>query len=90
MSRIRIQNFSVSPDGCGAGPGQDLENPIGVGGLALLRRFFATRAFRRMHGQNAGETGIDNEIALPDSRIEVHRKFAHRSLCGSNPRFENN
>jgi hypothetical protein len=30
-----VWSFSVSIDGYGAGPGQDLANPLGVGGLGL-------------------------------------------------------
>ena len=29
MSKLRVHSFSISIDGYGAGPGQDLENPIG-------------------------------------------------------------
>ena len=35
MSKLRVHSFSVSIDGFGAGPGQDIENPLGVGGLKL-------------------------------------------------------
>ncbi|HEV7398164.1 MAG TPA: dihydrofolate reductase family protein, partial [Pyrinomonadaceae bacterium] len=42
---------------------QDLENPLGVGGLKVFDWFFPTGAFRRMHGNEDGETGIDNDIA---------------------------
>jgi len=30
MSRLRVQNFAISLDGYGAGPIQDLQNPLGV------------------------------------------------------------
>ena len=39
MSRLRVQCFSISIDGFGAGPRQDLQNPIGVGGLAMMDWF---------------------------------------------------
>ena len=35
MSKLLIHSFSISIDGYGAGLGQDLENPLGVGGLKL-------------------------------------------------------
>jgi hypothetical protein len=35
MSKLRIHSFAISIDGYGAGPKQNLENPLGVGGLAL-------------------------------------------------------
>jgi hypothetical protein len=33
MSRVRVESFSVSIDGYGAGPPQDPANPLGVGGI---------------------------------------------------------
>lgn len=63
MSRLRVQSFSISIDGYGAGPAQDLENPIGVGGLKVFDWFFPTRVWQQMHGHEDGETGIDNDIA---------------------------
>ena len=35
MPKLRVHGFSLSLDGYGAGPGQNLENPLGVGGIAL-------------------------------------------------------
>jgi len=63
MSKVRVQSFSVSLDGFGAGPSQSLEHPLGVNGPDLMEWFFPTRVFRRMQGESDGETGIDNEIA---------------------------
>jgi len=64
MSRLRVHSFSVSLDGYGAGPDQDLEHPLGVGGVELMEWFFPTQVFQRMHGGGAdGETGVDNRMA---------------------------
>src|SRR5438477_309009 len=63
MSKLRVLSFAVSIDGYGAGPNQDLQNPLGVGGPELMEWFFHTRVWRNMHGQGEGETGIDNGIA---------------------------
>jgi dihydrofolate reductase len=63
MPRVRVQSFGVSVDGYGAGPNQDLQNPLGVRGPELMEWFFHTRSWRKMHGQDGGETGVDNEIA---------------------------
>ena len=62
MSRLRVHAFSISLDGYGAGPGQDLANPLGAGGAALHHWAFATRTFRQMFGQEGGSTGIDDEF----------------------------
>ena len=63
MSKLLVQSFAVSLDGYGAGPRQDLQNPLGVRGPELMEWFFHSRFWRRMHGQEGGETGIDNGIA---------------------------
>ena len=63
MTKLRVQSLSVSLDGYGAGPDQDLANPLGVGGMALHQWFFATRTFQKMHGGEGGTTGIDDDFA---------------------------
>ena len=64
MSKLRVSSFSVSLDGYGAGPDQSLDNPLGVGGVALHEWAFATRTFRAMFGQDGGDTGIDDDFAV--------------------------
>ncbi len=63
MPKLRVSSFAVSIDGFGAGPNQDLQNPIGAGGLALMEWFFETRTWRQMHGLEGGETDIDDDLA---------------------------
>ena len=63
MSKLRVQSFAISIDGYGAGPSQDLQNPLGVRGPELMEWFFHTRVWRSMHGHTDGETGIDNRLA---------------------------
>ncbi|GFO56731.1 DNA-binding protein [Geomonas sp. Red276] len=58
-----MNSFAISIDGYGAGPNQDLQNPLGVGGVDLVEWFFQTRVWREMHGQDGGETGVDNGMA---------------------------
>jgi dihydrofolate reductase len=62
MSKLRVQSFSVSVDGYGAGPRQTLETPMGEGGKAVHEWMFATRTARRMFGQEGGETGVDDDF----------------------------
>src|SRR5215475_13334865 len=64
MARVRVASFSVSVDGFGTGPRQDLNNPLGVRGTELHQWFFPTEVFRKMQGQNGGTRGIDNGFAL--------------------------
>jgi len=63
MTKLRVLCFSLSIDGYGAGPNQDLEHPLGVGGMALHQWAFATRTFCRMHGKDGGTAGTDDEFA---------------------------
>jgi dihydrofolate reductase len=63
MTMIRVASFSVSLDGFGAGPDQELDHPLGVGGEELHRWAFATRTFqRRVLGSEEGETGVDDDL----------------------------
>jgi dihydrofolate reductase len=63
MQRVRVESFTVSVDGFGAGADQSLENPLGVGGKALHGWAFTTRTFRQMFGQDGGDTGEDDRFA---------------------------
>jgi dihydrofolate reductase len=62
MTKLRVHCFSVSLDGYGAGPGQDLRNPLGRGGMALHQWAFATRSFRATYGEAGGEQGTDDRF----------------------------
>ena len=48
MTRLRVNAFGLSLDGYGAGPDQDLANPMGVGGMALHKWVFGTKTFQRI------------------------------------------
>ena len=63
MSKLKVGSFGVSIDGYSAGPDQSLDNPLGVGGTALMEWAFATRTFQRMHGGSGGATGADDDFA---------------------------
>jgi hypothetical protein len=63
MSKLRVQSFSISIDGFGAGPNQSLDSPLGVGGMALHDWAFTTRTFRQMFGDRGGVTGVDDDFA---------------------------
>jgi dihydrofolate reductase len=63
MPKVRVSAFSISIDGYGSGPDQALEHPLGVGGPEMFEWFFRTRTWRSMHGQQDGETGVDDGFA---------------------------
>ncbi|TQN41317.1 dihydrofolate reductase [Blastococcus colisei] len=44
MAELRVHNFSISLDGYGAGPRQDMDDPLGVGGEQLHEWMFAADA----------------------------------------------
>jgi dihydrofolate reductase len=62
--KLVVRCFSVSADGYGAGPDQDISNPMGVGGMALHEWVFPTRMFQTtLLGKGGGTTGPDNDFA---------------------------
>ncbi|MES2181538.1 MAG: dihydrofolate reductase family protein [Pseudomonadota bacterium] len=64
MSKLRVESFTISLDGFGAGPDQDINNPLGVGGTSLHGWAFPTRTFQqKLFGSDSGETGIDDDFA---------------------------
>ena len=64
MTRVRVNCFSVSLDGYGAGPGQDIDNPLGVGGTDLHRWILPTHTFQKtLFGADGGTTGVDDDFA---------------------------
>jgi len=78
MTKVKVGPFSVSLDGFGAGPRQDLQNPLGVRGLELHGWVFETETFQKMISQSGqmremetfkkmtsqrrGARGIDNDF----------------------------
>ena len=63
MSTVRVSAFSISLDGYGAGPNQDINNPLGVRGTELHQWVFETAFFHRMVGREGGLDNTDNRIA---------------------------
>ena len=47
MTRVRVESFTLSLDGYGAGPDQDIDNPLGIGGTELHLWLLPTRTFQR-------------------------------------------
>lgn len=75
MSKLRVNAFGISIDGYGAGPGQDLENPMGAGGMALHQWVFGTRTFQKMAGDFAGSL-----IGDQAPREDIDDAFAARGF----------
>jgi len=71
-TRVRVESFSISLDGYGAGPDQSVDNPLGLKGEHLHDWLLPTQTFRMMHhafdpratqGQEDGTTGLDDDFA---------------------------
>jgi len=62
MARLRAHSIAVSLDGFMAGPAQDRQHPLGVGGERLHTWVFETQAGREMIGQGGGSTELDNDF----------------------------
>ena len=64
MARVRVDGFTISLDGYGAGPNQDINNPLGVGGTELHQWLFPTQTFQKvLFGKDGGTSGIDDDFA---------------------------
>jgi dihydrofolate reductase len=63
MSKVKVGAFSISLDGFGAGPRQNVNDPIGARGHELHSWLFETAVFKKMIGESGGSTGIDNDFA---------------------------
>jgi dihydrofolate reductase len=69
MSKVRVNGFSISIDGYGAGPDQSLASPLGVGGETLHPWLVDTKTFKREHsagsvpGDDVGRGGVDDDFA---------------------------
>ena len=63
MAKVRVNAYSISVDGFGAGPDQGLDNPLGVGGMALHQWVLGTKTFIKMHSDFAADL-----ITSPEGR----------------------
>ena len=64
MTRVRVESFTISLDGYGAGPEQGIYNPLGIGGTRLHQWLLPTRTLQRnLFGNDGGTTGVDDDFA---------------------------
>ena len=64
MPKLRVESFTISLDGFGAGPDQDIDHPLGVGGTSLHGWAMSTRTFQKhLFGSDGGATGLDDDFA---------------------------
>jgi len=61
MSKVKF-SVTMSLDGYMAGPNQSLEEPLGVGGMALHDWAFELAGFREMHGMEGGVVNASSAV----------------------------
>ena len=61
VGKVIVAPWSISIDGFSAGPRQDVDHPLGVGGEKIMQWVFATEAFHKMHGMEGGVRNQDND-----------------------------
>jgi dihydrofolate reductase len=71
----------MSLDGYVAGPDQDEDNPLGLGGMQLHEWFFPLREFREMHGETGGETNASSAV-VRERRENVGATIMGRNMFG--------
>jgi dihydrofolate reductase len=67
MSRL-ILDITTSLDGFVAGPNESLEHPLGEGGERLHDWIVRLASWREQHGQEGGETGVDDDVVTERTR----------------------
>lgn len=83
MSRLRFR-ISMSLDGFVAGPGQSLEQPLGIGGLRLHAWVFPLEAWRRTHGMDGGIVDASTAV-VEESIANVGATIMGRHMFGGPP-----
>jgi dihydrofolate reductase len=81
VPKLRVHNLAISLDGYAAGPNQDIDNPIGVGGPQLHEWIFATRSGNRMFGIDGGEEGVDDQF-ITQGDLGIGATIMGRNMFG--------
>ena len=82
MSKLRVNGFTVSLDGYGAGPRQSLQHPMGINGQSMQQWAFSTRTFQRMFGNpEGGASGVDDDFAAAGF-VDVGAWILGRNMFG--------
>lgn len=82
MTRVRVECFTLSLDGYGAGPDQDIDQPLGIGGPELHQWLRSTQTFQRtLFGKEGGTTGVDDDFAARGFR-DVGAWILGRNMFG--------
>lgn len=80
MSRLRLW-IAMSLDGFVAGPGQDVDNPLGVGGMRLHDWVFPLAAWREVQGLEGGEVNESTPV-VEASMANIGATVMGRNMFG--------
>lgn len=80
VAKLRF-DISMSLDGYVAGPDQSIDEPLGVGGRQLHEWAYGLSTWRASHGQEGGETGVDDE-AFRESLENIGATIMGRGMFG--------
>jgi len=87
MTRVRVDSFTISLDGYGGGPNQDIADPLGVGGGDLAQWLTPPRTFQRtVFGKGGGTTGLDDDFAAAVCRARSSSIFVLASATNCTSR----
>jgi dihydrofolate reductase len=74
----------MSLDGFVAGPGQSVDNPLGIGGMRLHQWAFPLKVWRAMHGLEGGETN-ESTAVVEESLANIGASIMGRNMFGGHP-----
>ena len=80
MSKLRLW-IAMSLDGFVAGPGQDVDNPLGIGGLHLHDWVFPLAAWRELQGMEGGAVNESTPV-IEASRANIGATVMGRNMFG--------
>jgi dihydrofolate reductase len=83
MSKLRLK-ISISLDGYVAGPGQSVDEPLGVGGMQLHEWVFPLAAWRSEHGMEGGEVN-ESSAVVEESVAGIGATIMGRNMFGGQP-----
>ena len=83
MPKLRFW-ISMSLDGFVAGPGQSVENPLGIGGMRLHEWVFALKIARAQHGMEGGEVNESTPV-VEESLANIGATVMGRNMFGGHP-----
>jgi dihydrofolate reductase len=83
MSKLRLK-ISMSLDGFVAGPRQDVQNPLGIGGMRLHEWVFPLAVWRKMQGMAGGIVNESSRV-VGESLENIGATIMGRNMFGGHP-----